>query len=95
LGLVATLVEEGMEKSQRVFSAKGSGADGAWTTGLVAKRTTWGGTMQGRTLLTSFSAFSMKFVSKEKPVIHYSAFIHQEKTKATLAYISSSYLLNT
>jgi hypothetical protein len=29
LGLVATLVEEGMEKSQRVFSAKGSGADGA------------------------------------------------------------------
>jgi hypothetical protein len=48
----------------------------------------------GRTLLTSFSGFSTKFVGKEKPVIHYPVFIQQEKTKAMLACISYSYFLN-
>jgi hypothetical protein len=50
--------------------------------------------MRGWTLLTSFFGFSIKFVSIEILVIHYPVFIHQEKTKITLAYISSSYFLN-
>jgi hypothetical protein len=37
----------------------------------------------------------MKFVGKEKPVIDYPVFIQQEKTKATLAYVSNNYFLNT
>ena len=48
---------------------------------------------RGRTLLMSFSGFSMKFVGKEKPNIHYPVSSNQEKTKSTLACISSSYPL--
>jgi hypothetical protein len=82
LGPVATLVAEGTEKSQKVFSAICSGSDGAWTTGSVAERMIWRGTMQGQTLLTSFSVFSMKFVGKGEPVVHYPIFIQAGENKS-------------
>jgi hypothetical protein len=78
LGPVATLVAEGTEKSWRVFSAVGSGADGAWMTGSTTERMNWGGSDP----------------SHEKLVIHYLVFIQQEKTKAILSCISNSYFLN-
>ena len=96
LGLVATLVAEGTEKSRRVFSAMGSViVDGAWEAGSLVDCESGGGTTQGRTLLTSFSGFSMKFVGKEKPDKHYPVFIESGENRKTntLACISSSYLL--
>ena len=95
LGPVATLAVEGTEKSRRVFSAMSSVIDGAWEAGSLVDCEIWGGTMWGRTLLTSFSGFSTKFVDKEKPDIHYPIFIQLGKNKKinTLACISSSYLL--
>ena len=94
LGPVATLAAEGTEKSRRVFSAMSS-VDGAWEAGSLVDCEIGGGTMRGRTLLTSFSGFSTKFVSKEKPDIHYPVFIQSRENKKinTLACISSSYLL--
>ena len=80
LGPVATLAAEGTEKSRRVFSAMCS-VDGAWKAGSLVDCEIGGGTMRGRTLLTSFSGFSMKFVGKEKPDIHYLFSSNQEKTK--------------
>ena len=96
LGPVATLVAEGTEKSRRVFSAMGSViVDGAWKAGSLVDNESLGGMTRGRTLLTSFSGFSTKFVGKEKPDIHYPIFIQSGENKKinTLAYISSSYLL--
>ena len=94
MGPVATLVAEGTEKSRRVFSAMSS-VDGTWEAGSLVDCEIGGGTMRGRTLLTRFSGFSMKFVSKEKPDIHYPVFIQSRENKKinTLACISSSYLL--
>ena len=83
MGPVATLAAEGTEKSRRVFSAMGSViVDGAWEAGSLVDCENGGGMTRGRTLLTSFSRFSMKFVGKEKT-----------KKINTLACISSSYLL--
>ena len=96
LGPVATLAAKGTEKSQGVFSAMGSViVDGAWEAGLLVDCKSGGGTTRGQTLLTSFSGFSMKFVGKEKPDIHYPIFIQSGENKKinTLACISSSYLL--
>ena len=76
LGPVATLAAEGTEKSRRVFSAMGSvNVYGAWEAGLLVDCEIEGGMTRGRTLLTSFSGFSTKFVGKEKPDIHYTIFI--------------------
>jgi len=67
LGPVATLAAEGTEKSRRVFSAMSSVViDGAWKAASLVDYESGGGTTRGRTLLTSFSGFSMNFVSKEK-----------------------------
>ena len=74
LGLVATLAAEGTEKSRRVYSAMSS-VDGAWEAGSLVNYKIGGGMTRGRTLLTSFSGFSTKFVGKEKPDIHYPIFI--------------------
>ena len=96
LGPVATLAVEGVEKSRRVFSAMSSViVDGAWEAGSLVDCEIGGGTTRGRTLLTSFSGFSTKFVGKEKPDIHYPIFIQSGENKKinTLACISSSYLL--
>ena len=96
LGPVATLAAEGTEKSRRVFSAMGSvNVYGAWEAGLLVDCEIEGGMTRGRTLLTSFSGFSTKFVSKEKPDIYYPIFIQSRENKKinTLACISSSYLL--
>ena len=95
LGPVATLAAEGTEKSRRVFSAMSSVIDGAWEVGSLVDCEIGGGTTRGRTLLTSFSGFSTKFVGKEKPDIHYPVFIQSGENKKinTLACISSSYLL--
>src|SRR6185295_6677428 len=86
---------EGTEKSQRVFSTMSS-VDGAWEAGSLVDCEIGGGTMRGRTLITSFSGFSTKFVSKEKPDKHYPVFIQSGENKKinTLACISSSYLLH-
>ena len=82
LGPVATLVAEGTEKSRRVFSAMGSViVDGAWKAGLLVDCESGGGTTRGRTLLTSFSGFSTKFVNKEKQDIHYPVFIQSGENK--------------
>ena len=83
MGPVATLAAEGTEKSRRVFSAMGSViVDGAWKAGSLVDFEIGGGTTRGRTLLTSFSGFSTKFVGKEKPDIHYPVFIQSgENTK--------------
>ena len=96
LGLVATLAAEETEKLRRVFSAMGLVVvNGAWRAGSLVDCESRGGTTRGRTLLTSFSGFSTKFVGKEKPDKHYPVFIESgEKRKTnTLACISSSYLL--
>ena len=94
LGPVATLAAEGMEKSWRVFSAMSS-VDGGWEAGSLVDCEIGGGTTRGRTLLTSFSGFSTKFVGKEKPDLHYPVFIQSGENKKinTLSCISSSYLL--
>ena len=95
LGPVATLAVEGTEKSRRVFSAMGLViVDGAWKAGLLVDCEIGGGTMRGRTLLTSFSGFSTKFVGKKKPDIHDPIFIQSGENKKinTLACVSSSYL---
>ena len=94
LGPVATLAAEGTEKSRRVFSAMSS-VDGAWEAGSLVDCEIKGGTTRGRTLLTSFLGFSMKFVGKKKPDKHYPVFIQSGENKKinTLACISSSYLL--
>src|SRR6185312_4453794 len=94
LGPVATLAAEGMEKSQGVFSAMSS-VDGAWEAGSLVDCEIGGGTTRGRTLLMSFLGFSMKFVGKEKPDIHYPIFIQlgEDKKTNTLAFLSISYLL--
>ena len=82
LGPVATLAAEGTEKSRRVFSAMGLVIiDGAWEAGSLVDCESGGGTTRGRTLLTSFSGFSTKFVGKEKPVIHYHVFIQSGENK--------------
>ena len=96
LGLVATLAAEETEKLRRVFSAMGLVVvNGAWRAGSLVDCESRGGTTRGRTLLTSFSGFSMKFVGKEKPDIHYPIFIQSGENKMinTLAYINSSYHL--
>ena len=96
LGPVATLAAEGTEKSRRIFSAMSSViVDGAWEAGSLVDYEIGGGTARDRTLLTSFSGFSIKFVSKEKPDIHNPVFVQSgEKKKInTLACISNSYLL--
>ena len=96
MGPVATLAAEGTEKSRRVFSAMGSViVDGAWEAGSLVDCEIGGGTTRGRTLLTSFSGFSTKFVGKEKLDIHYPIFIQSGENKKinTLVYISSCYLL--
>ena len=49
--------------------------DGAWEAGALVDCESGGGTTRGRTLLTSVSGFSIKFVGKEKPDIHYPIFI--------------------
>ena len=75
LGPVAILVAKGTEKSRRVFSAVSLViVDGAWKAGSLVDCEIGGGTTRGRTLLTSFSRFSTKFVGKEKPVTHYPVF---------------------
>ena len=97
MGPVATLAAEGTEKSRRVFSAMGSViVDGAWEAGSLVDCESGGGTTRGRTLLTSFSGFSTKFVGKEKPDKHYPVFIQTGENKKinTLTCISSSYLLH-
>ena len=81
LGPVATLAAEGMEKSRRVFSAMSSVIDGAWEAGSLVDCEIRGGTTRGRTLLTSFSGFSTKFVGKEKPDIHYPIFIQSGENR--------------
>ena len=82
LGPVATLTAEGTEKSRRVFSAMGSViVDGAWEAGSLVDCESGGGTMRSQTLLTSFSAFSMKYVGKEKLDIHYPIFIQSGENK--------------
>ena len=70
--------------------------EGAWEAGSLVDCEIGGGTTRGRTLLTSFSVFSTKFVGKEKPDIHNPVFIQsgENKTINTLACISSSYLLH-
>src|SRR6185312_10974131 len=95
LGPVATLAAEGTEKSLRVFSAMSLVIDGAWEASSLVDCEIGGGTTRGRTLLTSFSGFSTKFVGKEKPDRHYPIFIQLGENKKinTLACISSSYLL--
>ena len=80
LGPVATLAAEGTEKSRRVFSAM-SLVDSAWEAGLLVDCEIGGGTMRGRTLLTSFSGYSTKFVGKEKPDIHFPIFIQSGENK--------------
>jgi len=56
--------------------------DGGWEAGSLVDCEIGGGMMRGRTLLTSFSGFSTKFVGKEKPDIHYPVFIQSgENTK--------------
>jgi hypothetical protein len=69
--------------------------DGAWEAGSLIDCEIGGGTTRGRTLLTSFSGFSTKFVGKEKLDIDYSVFIQSGENKKinTLACISGSYLL--
>ena len=83
VGSSCQLVAEGTEKSRRVFSAMGSViVDGAWEAGSLVDCESGEGTTRGRTLLTSFSGFSTKFVGKEKPDIHYPVFIQSgENTK--------------
>ena len=83
LGPVATL------------AAEGTVIDGAWEASSLVDCEIGGGTTRGRTLLTSFSGFSTKFVGKEKPDRHYPIFIQLGENKKinTLACISSSYLL--
>ena len=82
LGPIATLATEGTEKSRRVFSAMGSViVDGAWEDDSLVDCENGGGTTRGRTLLTSFSGFSMKFVGKEKPDIHYPIFNQSGENK--------------
>ena len=95
LGPVATLAAEGMEMSRRGFSAMSSVIDGAWEAGSLVDCKIGGEATRGRTLLTSFSGFSTKFVGKEKQDIHYPIFIQSGENKKinTLACISSSYLL--
>jgi hypothetical protein len=84
LGLVATLVAEGMEKSRRVFLAMGSViVDSAWGICSLVDYESGGGTTRGRTLLMSFSGFSTKLVGKKKPVIHYPIFIQSGEKKDT------------
>ena len=98
MGPVATLAAEWTDKSQRVFSAMGSVVvDGAREAGSLVDCESRGGTTRGRTLLTSFSGFSTKFVGKEKLDIHYYVFIQSGENKKinTLPCISSSYLLLT
>ena len=94
LGPSATLAAEGTEKSRRVFSAMSS-VDGAWEAGSLVDCEIEGGTTRGRTLLTSFSGFSTKFVGKEKLDIHYPVFIQSGENKKIniLGCISSSYIL--
>ena len=73
---------EGTEKSRRVFSAMSSMiVDGAWEAGSLVDCEIGGGTTRGRTLLTSFSGFSTKFVGKEKLDIHYPVFIQSGENK--------------
>ena len=82
LGPIATLAAEGTEKSWRVFSTMGSVmVDGAWEAGSLVDCESGGGTTRGRTLLTSFSRFSTKFVGKEKPVIHNPIFVQSGENK--------------
>ena len=81
LGPVATLAVEGTKKSRRVFSAMSSVIDGAWEAGSLVDCEIGGGTTRGRTLLTSFSRFSTKFVGKEKLDIHYPVFIQSGENK--------------
>ena len=65
----------GTKKLWRVFSAMGLVVvNGAWRAGSLVDCESRGGTTRGRTLLTSFSRFSTKFVGKDKPVIHYPYF---------------------
>jgi hypothetical protein len=56
-----------------------SSVDGAWEAGSPVDCEIGGGTTRGRTLLTNFSGFSMKFVGKEKPDIHYPVFIRRKQ----------------
>ena len=96
LGPVAILAAERTEKSRRVFSAMGLViVDGAWKAVSLVDCESGGGTMRGRTFLTSFSGFSTKYVGKEKPDIHYPVFTQSGENKKTntLACISNSYLL--
>jgi len=69
--------------------------DGALKAGSLVDCEIGGGTTRGRTLLTSFSGFSTKFVGKEKPDKHYPVFIQTGENKKinTLTCISGSYLL--
>jgi hypothetical protein len=45
----------------------------------------WGEIMRGRTLLTTFSRFSTKFVSKKKPVVHYPVYIQAGENKSNIS----------
>ena len=81
LGPDATLAAEGTEKSRRVFSAMSSVIDGAGEAGSLVDCKIRGGTMRGRTLLTSFSGFSTKFVGKKNQTYTTLFSSNQEKTK--------------
>ena len=82
LGPVATLATEGTEKSRRVFSAMGSViVDGTWEAVSLVDCESGEGTTRGRTLLTSFSGFSTKFVGNENQIYTTLFSPNQEKTK--------------
>jgi hypothetical protein len=59
--------------------------------GSVAGGVAEEGLTQSQDFLRSDSRFSMKFVGKAKPVIHYPIFIHNRRKQAKLSYMTNGY----
>jgi hypothetical protein len=76
------------ENSRRVFSTMVFKVDGAMSRGSVAARVMEGRMRRCWAFLRSDSGFSMKFVGKSKPLIHYPVFTHNRRKQAELAELA-------